>query len=106
VLGDCRPEQAEARLVDGHPLLSGLRPHDVNPAGAITFGKTGSLASASIFPNATGANLNAINWIFTSNMQPLAFDLMNLDLGGLALILADLGALHVGSNGQLTGPVP
>ena len=48
-------------------------------------------------------NKAAIDNIFTSNGQSLAFDLPGLDLGGLALILADLKALKV-SNGELTGP--
>jgi hypothetical protein len=46
----------------------------------------------------------AIDAVFTKNGQSLAFDLAGLDLGGLAVILADLEALKV-SNGQLTGPV-
>jgi hypothetical protein len=50
-------------------------------------------------------NKAAIDDIFTYNGgQSLAFDLTGLDLGGLALILADLQALNV-SNDQLTGPV-
>jgi hypothetical protein len=50
-------------------------------------------------------NKAAIDAVFTNNGQSLAFDLAGLDLGGLALILADLKALTTGSNGNLTGPV-
>jgi len=46
----------------------------------------------------------AIDPIFNSNGQSLAFDLAGLDLGSLALILPDLQYLRV-SNGKLTGPV-
>jgi hypothetical protein len=48
----------------------------------------------------------AIDAVFTNNGQPLGFDLTGLDLGGLALILADLKALKVDSStSNLTGPV-
>jgi hypothetical protein len=58
--------------------------------------------------NNTGATPNnpntaAIDAIFTDGGSSLAFDLHDLDLGGLTLILQDLAALHVGSDGNLTG---
>jgi hypothetical protein len=52
------------------------------------------------------ANASAIDAVFTEGGQPLAFDLTGLDLGGLGEILRDLSALHVGSDGNLTGAVP
>ena len=74
----------------------------------INFGATGSLNQAGIFENAKGANLTAIDAIFTNNGQPLAFYLTagGLDLGGLQLMLADLAALYVNSNGNLAGTKP
>ncbi|MBU6399358.1 MAG: hypothetical protein KGS61_03485, partial [Verrucomicrobia bacterium] len=55
----------------------------------------------------SNANSTVLNAIFTNNGQPLLFDLTSpLDLQGLSLILADLDALHVGTNGYLTGPTP
>jgi hypothetical protein len=47
----------------------------------------------------------AIDAIFTQGGAALGFDQSGLDLGGLNMILTDLAALHVGSNGKLTGPV-
>ena len=58
-------------------------------------------------PTSTSAQASqqaAIDPIFNSNGQSLAFDLAGLDLGSLALILPDLQYLRV-SNGKLTGPV-
>jgi hypothetical protein len=55
-----------------------------------------------VFINATGSNADAIDAIFKDNAgQPLSFDNTGLDLGGLAMILENLDALYVNSNGQL-----
>jgi hypothetical protein len=55
---------------------------------------------------ATSGNPNAaaIDAIFTNNGQPLGLDLPGDPLGGLELILEDLAALYVNSNGNLAGP--
>jgi hypothetical protein len=76
--------------------------------GDILFGHTGSLGSGHLYQDVgrTPGNPNAaaIDAIFTSNGQPLSFDLTeNLDLDGLALILAKSAALLVGRDGNLTG---
>jgi hypothetical protein len=36
---------------------------------------------------------------------PHGFDLVGMDLAGLALMLTDLAALRVGPGGNLTGPI-
>jgi hypothetical protein len=73
--------------------------------GTMNFGETPPRGE--VFNNASGVNAAAIDAIFTNNGHPLSFDLTdNLDLGGLALILAKLSSLHVGSDGNLTGPIP
>jgi hypothetical protein len=61
-----------------------------------------------VFNNAIGANKAAIDAIFTNYGQSLEFDLTpsGLDLGGLNLILPDLAALYVNSNGNLAGTTP
>jgi hypothetical protein len=77
--------------------------------GTINFSGVGNTSGATIIQNAAGANKAAIDAIFTKNGGvPLAFDSVpgTLDLGGLALILNDLNALHVGTDGNLTGPMP
>jgi hypothetical protein len=77
--------------------------------GAINIVGVGNTSGATIIQNATPANKAAIDAIFTYNGGvPLAFDLVpgSLDLGGLGLILTDLKALHVGADGNLTGPMP
>ena len=48
----------------------------------------------------------AIDAIFTDMGMALAFDRSGLDLHGLDLLLTDLAALRVGSNGKLTGTKP
>jgi hypothetical protein len=68
----------------------------------INFGATGSLNTAGIFNPATGANLAAIDAIFTNNHVEL--DVTNSIQ--LSIILQDLLALTVNSNGQLTGTTP
>jgi hypothetical protein len=67
-----------------------------NTQGAAFF--QGNLASGD--PSAA-----AIDAIFTEGNQALAFDDSGLDLKGLGFILKDLAALHVGTDGKLTGPV-
>ncbi len=52
---------------------------------------------------ASDATAAAIDAIFTDQSQALAFDAAPDDLAGLALILSDLQAIKVGSNGKLTG---
>jgi hypothetical protein len=74
------------------PIRFGKKP----PKGAV-YDNVGAVAGS---PNAA-----AIDAIFTNRGQPLAFDLSGLDLAGLNLILADLLALKVGADGNLTGPV-
>jgi hypothetical protein len=51
-------------------------------------------------------NAAAIDAVFTELGEPLAFDVSGLDLAGLDDVLRDLAALHVGSDGNLTGPTP
>jgi hypothetical protein len=48
----------------------------------------------------------AIDALFTNAGKALAFDLSDLDLKGLGLILTDLAALQVSPGGVLTGPIP
>jgi hypothetical protein len=89
--------------------LDGKNGGIIAAGGAIAFAK-GSPGGAVY--NDTGAtsgspNTAAIDVIFTEMGQPLAFDLSSLDLGGLALIVQNLGALRVGSDGNLTdAPTP
>lgn len=74
--------------------------------GDINLGQSGSTHQAAIFESATGVNAAAIDAIFTrAGGQPHGFDLVGQDLAGLQLILTDLAALRVGSDGNLTGPV-
>ena len=49
-------------------------------------------------------NAAAIDAIFTDEGQQLGLDLPNQPLGGLDLILEDLAALYVDSDGDLAGP--
>jgi hypothetical protein len=69
----------------------------------INFGKTGKLTQSGIFENASAANKAAIDAIFTQGGTPLTFD--SNGKTGLDLILQDLAALRVGTDGNLTGPV-
>jgi hypothetical protein len=71
----------------------------------------GTISPTAFFQGNLGAgnpSKAAIDAIFTNNGQPLAFDLTagGLDLGGLQLMLADLAALYVNSNGNLAGTKP
>jgi hypothetical protein len=74
--------------------------------GVIRLG-TGPLGGSK-FNNVGAGNPNAaaIDAIFTDDGQPLELDLPNQPLAGLALILEDLAALHVDSEGHLAGPKP
>jgi hypothetical protein len=74
----------------------------------IAFAKGNPGGAVYIDTSATPGNPNttAVDAIFTEMGQPLAFDLSGLDLGGLDLIVRDLDALRVGSDGNLTGPTP
>lgn len=66
----------------------------------------GKTPNGAIYNNVGAGNPNkaALDAVFTNLGQPLHFDLNGLDLAGLDLVLADLAALKVGSNGILTGP--
>jgi hypothetical protein len=86
-------------------MISGI----VAAEGSISL-KAGTISPTAFYQSGLGSsnNLNkaAIDAIFTyKNGQSLAFDLAG-DLDGLALILADMKALQVGSDGNLTGPMP
>jgi hypothetical protein len=72
--------------------------------GAIAFGNVANLSPASIFQQAQGLNAAAIDALFTDMGRQLVIN--PFDLNDLGLILADLAALHVGSDGNLTGPIP
>jgi hypothetical protein len=74
----------------------------------ISFAKGNPGGAVYINTRATPGNPNtaAIDAIFTEMGQPLAFDLGGLDLAGLDIIVRDLEALRVGSDGNLTGPTP
>src|SRR5262249_8465631 len=74
--------------------------------GDIAFGAVGDLSRGSIFTPATGVNAAAIDAIFTDQGRPLTIDTTAQGLSDLDLILADLVDLHVGSDGNLTGPKP
>ncbi|HWE93969.1 MAG TPA: hypothetical protein VG269_08405 [Tepidisphaeraceae bacterium] len=73
--------------------------------GAIKFGTTGTLTSSRVFQNLAAGSPSAvaINNIWTNGGLPLAFDVVPPDLQGLNLILTDLNALKIGTNGNLTG---
>ncbi len=75
--------------------------------GAIRFGR--KPPKGAVYDNvgavAGSPNAAAIDAIFTDNHRPLGFDQPGQDLAGLELILADLLALKVGADGNLTGPV-
>jgi hypothetical protein len=74
--------------------------------GAISYGNVGDLSGASVFEQAQGVNAAAIDAIFTDMGQQLFIDATPQGMHNLALILTDLAALHVGGDGNLTGPVP
>jgi hypothetical protein len=92
--------------VGGTSLNVGAIRGIVAALGDINLGQTGSIAPHTVFEGATGDDAEAINALFTrAEGMSHGFDLMGLDLAGLALILADLAALRVGPGGHLTGPV-
>jgi hypothetical protein len=91
-----------------HLTVSGTNYGIIAAEGSTNLGKAvstgpGGYYQANMAPG--NASKAAIDAVFSNNGQPLGFDLTGLDLGGLALILADLKALKVGSTGNLTGPV-
>jgi hypothetical protein len=80
----------------------------VGAEGAINLSKAVNLAPGSFFRGNLKAtpSASAIDAIFTNGGLPLSFDINSLDLAGLSLILTHLSALHVGSDGNLTGTTP
>jgi hypothetical protein len=74
--------------------------------GDMSLGSVGDMSGAQVFADTQGANTAAIDAIFTNLGNPLAIDTTPQGLNNLALILADLAALHVGGDGNLTGSVP
>ncbi|MFN0056555.1 MAG: hypothetical protein ACKV0T_30785 [Planctomycetales bacterium] len=71
--------------------------------GDVNFGKTNKINQPGLFENASGTNLAAVDAVFTQLGQQLAFDSSIGGKTGLELILSDLAALKVGTNGKLTG---
>lgn len=65
----------------------------VAAAGAVNLTKSTTIATVNLIANATGANLSAINSIFTNNNLPLFFDTGG-NLAGLALIETHLANLQ------------
>ena len=86
--------------------FSGTLQGIVAAIGQIQFAR--SISSTHVFQNLTSisASYAAIQAIWTNNGIPLSFDISPLDLQGLTLILKDLNALTIGSNGSLTGTTP
>jgi len=73
--------------------------------GGINLASTTKIAPANVFKNLTaGANLSALNAIFTDASNLLTFDVGG-NLAGLGLIETDLAGLHI-SGGSLTGTNP
>ena len=73
--------------------------------GGINLVTTTKIATANVFKNlAAGANLSALNAIFTDASNLLTFDTGG-NLAGLGLIETDLAGLHI-SAGNLTGTTP
>ena len=73
--------------------------------GGINLASTTKIAAANMFKNlAAGANLSALNAIFTDASTPLTFDTGG-NLVGLGLIKVDLAGLGI-SGGSLTGTTP
>ena len=62
------------------------------------------IPAANLFANVTGANLSALNAIFTAGSVALGFD-SGGHLFGLGLMETDLARLRI-LNGSLTGPTP
>jgi hypothetical protein len=78
---------------------------DINIGNNPVTGATPVLTNLQYFPGATGPNAAAIDAIFTDHGNLLFVDPTVQGLANLALILADMDALHV-QGGQLTGPIP
>jgi hypothetical protein len=74
--------------------------------GDISFGSVGEPDGAHIFEDAAGVNAAAIDAVFTDGGKLLVIDTTPQGLHNLSLILADLAALSVGPDGNLTGPIP
>jgi hypothetical protein len=95
--------------VGTHLTVTGTNYGIIAAEGPTNLGKAVNTATGGYYQaNMASGNASkaAIDAVFSyNNGQPLGFDLAGLDLGGLALIMADLKALKVGSNGYLTGPV-
>jgi hypothetical protein len=92
-----------------HLTVNGTNYGIIAAEGPANLGKAISTGTGGFYQSNIGSpnpNKAAIDAVFTKNGQSLAFDLPGLDLGGLNLILADLKALKIGSDGNLTGPVP
>jgi hypothetical protein len=88
-----------------HFVLGGSFAGILAAGSDINYGMT-ALVKPGVFENATPANKTAIDAIFTqAPVGLLTFDTVVNGKTGLALILQDLAALKVGSNGSLTGPV-
>jgi hypothetical protein len=66
----------------------------------INFGSVGSLVPSLVFEHSTGTNKSTIDAIFTDGGTALTIPV------GLTLILTDLDALTVGTDGNLTGTKP
>jgi hypothetical protein len=109
----------DGNIDDGGALVSGGLIGDAAGGTVLHLGNNKGIIAAkgdinfehspkgTVFEDATGVNAAAIDAIFTrGGGMPLAFDLVGLDLAGLASILHDLAALRVGTGGTLTGPVP
>jgi hypothetical protein len=84
-----------------HLTISGTAKGILAAGEDINFGATGSLSQASVFENAKGSNLAAIDAIFTNNNSPLDV----IDPAQLNLLIQDVLALTV-VNGELTGTTP
>jgi hypothetical protein len=91
-----------------HLTISGTDKGIIAAGEDINFGATGGLNTAGTFENVgpgdsspTPSNANVINWIFTNGGSTLP--IADVLLGPQSLILQDLIALTVGSDGNLTG---
>jgi hypothetical protein len=108
LLGDDGADNVPSDKVGTHLVISGSDRGIIAAGEDINFGSTdcdddrkGGFNQANIFENAQGANLAAINNIFTNNGGLLDV----LDPTQLNLIVQDLLALRV-SSGKLTGTTP
>jgi hypothetical protein len=90
----------------GTALSTGVVSGILAAEGDISFGNMGDTSGAHILDDASGVNAAAIDAIFTDQGNLLVIDTTPQGLHNLALILTDLAALHVGPDGNLTGPTP